>query len=170
MDFRIVTKPGFDVIGYSIRTRMADGQNHRDIPAFWQRYTKEKLGETLYEQAVSMAEYGICDDFDMEAGEFSYIIGVEAMEGAEAPAGTIRRHYPAQTYAVFTTPRSTPEQFSDSIQRTWGYIMSEWLPEAPYTHAAAAEFEYYDERCWQDRNELLEMDIYIPVQPKPEEA
>ncbi|REK75036.1 GyrI-like domain-containing protein [Paenibacillus paeoniae] len=170
MEFRIVTKPGFDVIGYAIRTRIADGQNHRDIPAFWQGYKKEKLDETLYEQAISTAEYGICDNFDMETGEFSYIIGVEAREGAEAPEGTVRCHYPEQTYAVFTIPKSTPQQFSDSIQRTWGFIMEEWLPHAPYVHGGTAEFEYYDERCWPDRNELLEMDIYIPIQPKIEEA
>jgi AraC family transcriptional regulator len=166
MEFRIVTKPGFDVIGYSIRTRNADGQNNRDIPAFWQRYLQEKMGERLHGQAVSNAEYGICDDFDMEAGEFSYIIGVEAREGAEAPEGTVSRHYPEQTYAVFTTPKVRHDQFSESIQNTWMAIFGEWFPHSGYEHSAAAEFEYYDERCWQDRNELLEMDIYIPVKRK----
>jgi len=168
MEFRIVSKPAFDVIGYSIRTKNADGQNNRDIPAFWQRYLQEKLGQPLYEQAASTAEYGICGDFDMESGEFSYTIGVEAKEGAEVPEGADRRHYPEQTYVVFTTPKARAEQFTESIQNTWTAIFSEWFPQASYEHAGASEFEYYDERCWQDRNELLEMDIYIPIKPKKE--
>ncbi len=166
MEFRIMTKPAFDVIGFSIRTRNTDGQNNRDIPAFWQRYLQEKMGQPLYEQTTSTAEYGICDDFDMDSGEFSYIIGVEAKEGAEVPEGATRRHYPEQTYAVFTTPKASHDKFTDSIQSTWVAIFNEWFPQSEYEHAAAAEFEYYDERCWQDRNELLEMDIYIPIQPK----
>ncbi|MEK8130749.1 AraC family transcriptional regulator [Paenibacillus filicis] len=166
MEFRVVTKPGFDVIGYSIRTRNKDGQNNRDIPAFWQRYLQEKQGQALYEQAASTAEYGICGDFDMDTGEFTYIIGVEAKEGAIVPEGAIRRHYPEQTYAVFTTPKAAHDQFTTAIQSTWNAIFSEWFPQSGYEHGGAAEFEYYDERCWQDRNELLEMDIYIPVKPR----
>ncbi|GGG64569.1 AraC family transcriptional regulator [Paenibacillus radicis (ex Gao et al. 2016)] len=168
MNYEIVTKPSFTVIGYSIRTRNADGQNTRDIPAFWSRYMQEGLGKRLYEQASSNAEYGICDDFDMESGEFSYIIGVQAKEGAEAPEGTVTRHYPEQTYAVFTTPQADSDHFTDSIQNTWTAIFSEWFPHSSYEHAGAAEFEYYDERCWRDRNTLLEMDIYIPVKRKEE--
>jgi len=168
MEFRIVTKPAFDVIGYTIRTTGTDGQNHRDIPEFWQRYLQEKLGQPLYEQAASTAEYGICGDFDMESGEFSYTIGVEAKEGAEVPEGAARSHYPEQTYAVFTTPKARGEQFTQSIQTTWGAIYNEWFPQSSYEHAGANEFEYYDERCWQDKNEWLEMDIYIPIKPKTE--
>lgn len=168
MDYRITTKPGFDVIGYSIRTRNVEGQNQQDIPAFWQRYMQEQMGKSLYAQAVSNAEYGICGEFDMETGEFSYIIGVEAREGAEVPEGAVLRHYPEQTYAVFTTPKAKPERFTESIQSTWNAIFSEWFPHSGYEHAGAAEFEYYDERCWQDRNEWLEMDIYIPIRKKGE--
>ena len=166
MEFRLVAKPEFNVIGYSIRTRSADGQNNRDIPAFWQRYLQEKMGQNLYELAASNAEYGICDEFDMDSEEFSYVIGVEAKEGADAPEGTVMRRYPGQTYAVFTTPRVSPDRFTDSIQSTWNAIFSEWFPHSGYEHSGGAEFEYYDERCWQDRNELLEMDIYIPVKKK----
>lgn len=168
MEPRIVTKSAFRVIGFSIRTLTKDGQNQRDIPAFWQRYMQEKMGEPLYGLAVSNAEYGICDDFDMSSGEceFSYVIGVEVGEDAEVPEGAIARQYPEQTYAVFTTPKAEPDRFSEAIQSTWGVIMEEWFPHSGYEHAGAAELEYYDERSWRDRNEQLEMDIYIPVKRK----
>lgn len=166
MNYQIVTKPAFDLIGYTLRTRNADGQNNKDIPEFWQKYMAEKMGGNLYGLAVSNAEYGICDDFNMETGEFSYIIGVEAKEGAEAPEGAIKRRYPEQTYAVFTTPKVPHDQFTSSIQSTWNAIFGEWFPHSGYEHAAGAEFEYYDERCWKDRTDQPEMDIYIPVVKK----
>jgi len=168
MDYRIVTKPGFTIMGYTIRTSIHGGQNLQDIPAFWSRYMQGDVGLRLCDASVNHAEYGICDEFDAATGTFSYIIGVEPTEDAQAPEGAvvITKHYPEQTYAVFTTPRVTAEQFSPSIQQTWHYIYNEWLPASEYEHGNAIEFEYYDERCWQDRNELLEMDIYIPIKPK----
>ncbi len=164
MQHQLIHKPAFTIVGYSIRTQNVDGQNNRDIPAFWQRYMQEKLGANLHGLAVSTAEYGICDDFDMETGEFSYVIGVEAGPDAVVPDGAIMRSYPEQLYAVFTTPKAGPDKFTEAIQNTWAVIFGEWFPGSGYRHAPAAEFEYYDERCWSDRNELLEMDIYIPVQ------
>ncbi|MHA7967751.1 AraC family transcriptional regulator [Paenibacillus sp. CAU 1782] len=166
MKFEIVTKPAFDLIGYSIRTCNTDGQNNRDIPEFWQKYMAEKKGESLYGLALSTAEYGVCDEFDMESGQFSYLIGVEAQEEAEVPEGAVRRHYPEQTYAVFTTPAVSRDQFTSAIQSTWTSIYSEWFPHSGYEHSAGAEFEYYDERCWADRTDLPVMDIYIPVAKK----
>lgn len=166
INYRIVTKPAFDIVGYSIRTRNEDGQNNRDITAFWQNYMKGEVGKPLNELAASCAEYGICGNFDMESSEFDYIIGVEPKEGAELPEGAARYRYPEQTYAVFTTPKATHEQFVESIQTTWVAIFNEWFPHSGYEHGGGSEFEYYDERCWRDRNELLEMDIYIPVKRK----
>jgi AraC family transcriptional regulator len=166
MNYEIVTKPAFDLIGYSLRTRNKDGQNNRDIPAFWQRYMAEKKGETLYGLAVSTAELGVCDEFDIETGEFSYVIGVEAQEGAEPPEGAVRRHYPEQMYAVFTTPAVPRAEFTAAIQSTWHSIYSEWFPHSGYEQALGAEFEYYDERCWGDRTDHPVMDIYIPVAKK----
>lgn len=166
MNYQIVTKPAFDVIGYFINTTNNEGENNREIPAFWKRYMEEEKGKTLYDQAASTAEYGICGPSNLDTGEFQYIIGVEAKPDAVVPEGAGRFHYEEQTYAVFTTPRVPLEQFTDSIQATWGVIFSEWFPHSGYEHSGAADFEYYDERCWSDRNELVEMDIYIPVKKK----
>lgn len=166
MNYRMETKPAFYVIGYTVRTTNSNGQNNRDIPAFWQRYLQEKLGRNLESAALSNAEFGICESIDLETDEFNYVIGVEAKEGAVVPEGAVRRSYPEQTYAVFTTPRVKLEQFTESIQSTWCAIFSEWFPHSGYEHAGGIDFEYYDERCWSDRNELVEMDIYIPVKKK----
>lgn len=165
MEFQIINKPSFQIIGYPLRTIVKNGQNLRDIPAFWDQYFAKKLGQQLYAQAAVEAEYGICDEFDPATGEFTYIIGVEPKEDAVLPEGAIHRTYPAQQYAVFTTPKVTREHFSDTIQQTWAYVSQEWLPNSEYVHAYAPEFEYYDYRCYPDL-EQVEMDIYIPITSK----
>jgi AraC family transcriptional regulator len=166
MEFKIITKPAFQILGYELRTTNQEGKNNRDIPEFWQRYLQQKWGEKLMEWAISTAEYGICDKFDMATGDFSYIIGMEVRDLAEVPEGLILRQYPEATYAVFTTPKVPIAEFTQSIQSTWKAIFEVWFPHSGYEHAGAAEFELYDERCWTDRNELLEMDIYLPVKAK----
>lgn len=165
MEYRLTTKPAFHLLGYELRTRNKDGENHRDIPQFWIKYMEEGRGRRLMDKALSNAEYGACDTFDMETGDFSYIIGVEvkAEEGESVPEGLVFRSYPETEYAVFTTPQVPHGEFSDSIQSTWNTIFAEWFPHSGYEHSGGAEFEYYDERCWRDRNELVQMDIYIPV-------
>jgi AraC family transcriptional regulator len=162
MEYRIVKKPEFKVIGYELRTSNHDGRNYREIPAFWQTYLTERLYERIPNRVhtESGVELGICTDFDMETGEFSYIIGMEVNGFDGVPEGMACRSFPVAEYAVFTTP-----QFSSSIQNTWKAIFGEWFPQSGYQHAGTAEFELYDERCRGDLNELVQMDIYIPVKP-----
>jgi len=168
MDYRIVEKPAFRVLAYPLATTNVNGQNNSDIPAFWNEYIREGWGRILHEATGSRDEYGICTDFNMESGEFTYLIGMDADESAAVPAGTVLRSFPGATYAVFTTPQVKREQFSDSIQQTWKAIYEEWFPHSDYEHSGAgAEFEYYDERSGSgDENGLVQMEIYIPVRKK----
>lgn len=167
MDYRIVEKPAFQVLGYTLATRNTDGANNIEIPKFWTEYLEKGWGRVLNEATGSYNEYGICTDFNMETGEFAYIIGVDADDSVKAPEGTVLRSFPTATYAVFTTPKVPREQFTDSIQQTWGVIYGEWFPHSDYEHSGAGvEFEYYDERCQGDENGLVQMDIYIPVMKK----
>lgn len=82
------------------------------------------------------------------------------------PADLVCREFPEARYAVFTTPKVTQDQFVASIQSTWKAIFEEWFPHSGYEHAGGAEFELYDERCNSSKNELIQMDIYIPIKEK----
>jgi AraC family transcriptional regulator len=168
MDYRMVTKPGFKLIGYGLETSSQDGRNLQEIPAFWQRYLADKGWERIPNAVFrdSPVELGICTDFDMENGSFTYVIGMEAEHFEGVPDDLVCREFPEATYAVFTTPKVAQEQFSSSIQATWKSIFEEWFPHSGYEHAGAAEFEWYDQRAHADKNEQLQMDIYIPVRKK----
>ncbi|OCT14564.1 AraC family transcriptional regulator [Paenibacillus pectinilyticus] len=165
MDYAIQTKPGFKLIGYELRTSSKEGRNLQDIPVFWQKYLKEGMGKRIPNRVhtESWVEIGICTDFDLTSGNFSYIIGMEATDFENVPEDLVCREFPEARYAVFTTPKVTIDQFSASIQSTWKSIFSEWFPHSGFEHAGNAEFELYDERCDPHLHELVQMDIYIPI-------
>jgi AraC family transcriptional regulator len=170
MEFRIADKPAFKFIGYALHTKNEDGINNRDIPAFWQRYLENQWGRRI-PNAVhpdNPVELGICTDFDMSTGAFTYLIGVEAEHFEHVPADLVCREFPGATYAVFTTPKAKLEDFSPTIQATWRSIFEEWFPHSVYEHAGTAEIEWYDERSDPSRDGTQQMDIYIPVKRKNE--
>ncbi|WP_127497250.1 AraC family transcriptional regulator [Paenibacillus glycanilyticus] len=167
MEYKIITKPAFKVIGYEIRTR-ANGDNHKEIPAFWQEYIQKELYKNIPNRVHkdSPVELGICYNFDMGSDIFSYLIGMEAetFDGVEGE-GLVCREFDGAEYAVFTTPKVPREQFSSSIQNTWMTVFSEWFPHSGYEHAGTPEFELYDERSNHELAEI-QMDIYIPIKKK----
>ncbi|MBW5447155.1 helix-turn-helix domain-containing protein [Cohnella sp. CFH 77786] len=168
MEYRIVEKPAFKVIGYGLQTTNIEGRNLKEVPAFWSDYLENRKWSRIPNVIPrdNPVELGLCADFDPEADTFTYIIGMEAEHFDNVPEDMVCREFPAGTYAVFTTPKSSPEDFSPTIQASWKSIWEEWFPHSGYEHAGTVEFEWYDERCHRDKNELLQMDIYIPVKPK----
>lgn len=168
MDYRIETKPAFKVIGYELKTK-SNGENLKEIPAFWQTYIQNGWSRTIPNRvhAESPVELGICHGFDMEAGTFLYLIGMEATDFENVPEGLACREFGEAEYAVFTTPKVPEEQFSNSIQSTWQAIFGEWFPHSGYEHAGKPEFELYDARSGPG-NELWQMDIYVPVKRRSE--
>ncbi|WP_276353860.1 AraC family transcriptional regulator [Cohnella caldifontis] len=168
MEYRIVDKPAFKVIGYALETTSEDGQNHREIPAFWQDYLLNRRGDRIpnaveREHPVNL---GICTDFNMETCRFTYLIGREAEHFDNVPSDLVCREFPGAAYAVFTTPKVPPKDFSPTIQETWRLIFDQWFPHSGYEHAGLAEFEWYDERANPETDGTQQMEIYIPVKPR----
>ncbi len=167
MNYRTVTKPAFKVIGYELKTSTNNGENFQQIPAFWQNYLKNSWSQNIPNRIHkdSSIELGICHRHNMESGEFSYIIGMEAESLEGIPEGLVGHEFLGAEYAVFTTPKVPMEQFSPSIQSTWKAVFEEWFPHSDYEHAGTPEFELYDERCHPDKS-LVQMDIYVPIKRK----
>jgi AraC family transcriptional regulator len=161
MEPKIIEKPTFQVLGYSIRTTTHNGQNSTDIPRFWDEFIKNNLRNDIPNPISTNVELGICTDFNLQDGEFTYLIGLEVKSTELVPEGMTYKTFPAGLYAVFTTPPATNDTFSQSIQDTWESIFGSWLPSSGYEHSGGAEMELYDERCWGNENKL--MDIYVPI-------
>lgn len=143
MDYTIVDKPSFDLIGKALRVSMKDGENMREIPKFWDQSMSEGLFGTLMSKAkhngiLGDVTLGVCTDFAPDMSEFTYLIAVEK---GDAPVGDglTAVPVPALTWAVFKGQGALP----DAIQNLWGYIMGEFLPSGDYAHAAGPDLEIY---------------------------
>ncbi len=68
---------------------------------------------------------------------------------------------------VFTTPSVEEQDFVNSIQGTWKYILEEWFPNSGYEiDDAKYDFEFYDEHCHAFEYEKIYMEIYVPIKTK----
>lgn len=164
MDMKLIKKPAFHIMGYDLKTRNTNGENNREIPKFWQHYIQNNLGAQIPNPLHQNQELGLCTGYNTTTGEFVYMIGMEVAEGTQAPEGLSYRSFPEMEYAVFTTPKASEENFTQSIQQTWVEIFSKWFPDSGYEHNGKVEFELYDERCYGKDNKQI--DIYIPVVKK----
>ena len=166
MEPRIITKPSFKVAGFALKTTVAEGQNLRDIPAFWSKFEADGLEERLYNEIKPKrhGEYGVCFSLNMETGNYTFVLGVEADGCDNIPEDMFLGEVPEATYAVFTTPPAdyADEGFVTAIQGTWKYIYESWFPKSGYEFAPGkVDFEFYDERCHCEKGAV--MDIYIPI-------
>ncbi|WP_459500672.1 AraC family transcriptional regulator [Bacillus sp. C1] len=168
MEFRIEKKPVFHVAGYELKTSSKEGKNQKEIPAFWDHYLQNDLANNISNRKHTdqYVELGMCTDFNLETGDFTYIIGMEVTDFENVPSELAKRTFPEATYAVFTTPEVPHKDMVSSIQQTWNSIFTEWFPHSGYEHAGVTEFELYDERCHEDKSEFAQVEIWLPVQKK----
>ncbi len=155
MDYQIIDKPAFRIVGKAIKVTTADGANFRRIPEFWRESMADGTWRRVADLAQNGTTLGICADFSPELQEFTYLIAA-ATAGA-VPAGLVEREIPAATWAVFQAVGPLP----GSIQQVTQRIFAEWFPATGYEHAAGPELEIYppgdtdsaDYRC----------EVWIPI-------
>ncbi|MPN02252.1 hypothetical protein SDC9_149466 [bioreactor metagenome] len=154
MEYKIVDKKGFAVIGKQRRITMTDGDNFRQVSAFWYDCMKDGSYEWLCSKVGKLGVLGICMDYTKD--EFNYMIAVENIKDP-LPAGYISAKIPDATWAVFESVGALPE----AVQILTRRIFTEWLPATGYQHDCAPEIEVYPEGDTYSPNYRCE--IWIPV-------
>ncbi len=158
MDYKIIDKDAFKVIGKSIRVSTKDGENYKRIPEFWQENCENGFNERLEKFEGKLGKLGICwNDYSNE--EFTYIIAIEK-PAVEVNESVQEYTIPASTWAVFESVGPMP----DSIQKVWGRIFSEWFPASSFEHADAPELEVYPQG--DSESEDYHCQIWVPVVKK----
>ncbi|MBP1948569.1 AraC family transcriptional regulator [Virgibacillus litoralis] len=137
MDYRIVEKEEFTIVGKGIRTTTINGENLRRIPAFWDEVNSNGVSEKLEKSYGAKFIYGACMEFDKEQEKLTYFIGVES--GRKSSSDWEEKVIPASTWAVFPVIGPIP----DTIQKVWERIFAEWFPATGYEHAGGPELEVY---------------------------
>ncbi|MGY0691271.1 AraC family transcriptional regulator [Virgibacillus sp. FSP13] len=157
MDYKIVEKEAFTVVGKSIRTTTIGGENNRKIAAFWDESNQNGFIGELAKNCGSLGLIGICLDFDKQQENLTYLIGAEK-NGEQIPFDWEERQISSATWAVFPVHGAMP----DAMPRVWERIFSEWFPATGYEHADGPELEVYP----SDADPSLEdyySEIWIPL-------
>lgn len=138
MDYRIVQKEAFKVIGKAIKLSTKEGENLRRIPEFWGECNSDGTCEKICSIDNKQNMLGICLDFEHDKEQLSYMIAIEDVNNLK-DTGFETREILAATWAVFTSVGPMPR----AIQKVWERIFQEWLPSTGFEHADGPELELY---------------------------
>lgn len=158
MDYRLVERTGFSVVGKVCRVSTRDGAQLERIPAFWRECEQDGSCAWLCSQGKTEL-LGIGLNMDHANEQYDYMIAVEG-DKADGRGDLLVQEIPAATWAVFTAVGPVPA----AIQGVWQRIYQEWFPATGYEHAGTAELEVYplgnigaaDYRC----------EVWIPIRKK----
>ncbi|TBL70779.1 AraC family transcriptional regulator [Paenibacillus thalictri] len=160
MDYKIVDKPAFTIVGKSIEVSMKEGENFREIPRFWQQSNSDGTVAKLCALAPDKDVLGVCLSSGHHKETFYYAIAIES--SADAAGGEFTATpIPALSWAVFTSVGPMP----GAIQNVWKRIFGEWFPATGYEHADGPELEVYPPGDTQAENYRCE--IWVPIIKKP---
>ncbi len=160
MDYKIVEKESFHVVGKSIRTTTIGGENNRKIAAFWNESNTNGFSRELAKNCGPLGLLGICMDFDQQQENLTYFIATEK-NVKSIPEEWEERVIPSATWAVFSVIGAMP----DAMPKVWERIFSEWFPATGYEHAGGPEMEVYlseDDPSSED----YYSEIWVPIKKK----
>lgn len=163
MDYRIVEKEAFYIVGLSRQVKLLYRGVNPEIAAMW-----ESLNEAAIEEldALSNAEpTGILNasssinDDRSEGSMINHIIGAATMQ---RPHTTRWQVLPvaAATWAVFPSRG----KFPDALQDTWSRIYAEWLMTSGYEVSEGPEILWTGSEDFDDR--AFHTEIWIPISRK----
>ena len=157
MDYRIIEKPSFDVVGKARKISTMNGENSRNIPKFWHEFINSKNGEKVLMELTEgkpgpitgALELGICFGESVKEGWWEspklsagyegiiYVIGAEKPD-KPVPKGFKVYHIPAATWAIFEAVGPLTKAIQDITVR----IFQEWFPSTGYEHDGKPELDF----------------------------
>lgn len=158
MDYKIIDKDSYKLIGKSIRVSTMDGENLIAIPKFWDQFCQKGLNNKLMELSDKKDMLGICMDYCKDLEELTYVIALEKTKDVEL--GEFEEfEIPASTWAVFQSIGPMPH----AIQKVWKRIYSEWFPATGYEHSGGPEIELYPNEGICSNDDDYRCEVWIPI-------
>lgn len=159
MNYTLVEKPGFTLVGTSIEVSTEHGENMARIPAFWEEVSASGVIDRIMALPGAKDCAGACIMDDISAKVFTYAACVVFDVPVKAPEFSSWQVEP-HTWAVFEVVGQMPQ----SIQAVWHRIFAEWFPATGFIHANGPELEIYPEGDATAPDYRCE--IWIPVVKK----
>ena len=158
MQYEVVEKDAFQVVGVKEEFSCVNGENLKGIPQMWGKVNSEGTDQKLWKQNNGPVKglLGICvDKNDVKENHMDYWIaaaheggGVEGFDALDVPRAK---------WAIFGVHGAMPH----AMQNTWKKIYSEWFPSSGYENAGGPELEVYHEGD-PDKEDYYS-EIWIPV-------
>ncbi|WP_329492343.1 AraC family transcriptional regulator [Kitasatospora sp. NBC_01246] len=132
MEYRIVEKPGFRVVGRRARVPLVHEGVNPAIAAFIRGIAPEvvdritALSDQEPDGVVSVTEF--FSDSREEGVELDYYHAVVAGADVVVPEDLDVREVPAGTWAVFSVTGAFPQ----ALQEMWRDVYTQWFPSNPY--------------------------------------
>lgn len=156
MEYKIVCKEPFRVVGYATREAMTMEDCFEKVPLFWQKIAQSGGMEKLCALMQGKEPSGILGISTCDNGTYSgYFIAVAT--DAPVPEGMEEYTLAKQTYAIFEAVGPAQQAVQALQQR----IISEWLPASGYEYAPAADVEVYP--AGDQQSEEYRTQIWLPI-------
>ncbi|MFK9090843.1 effector binding domain-containing protein [Bacillus salipaludis] len=159
MNYKIVEREGFQVVGVKREFSCVNGENLIGIPKMWNDVHADGTNDLLFKlnNGQNKGVVGVCVDKSCNQSEplIDYWIATEY--SGETPDGLMKLDIPASKWGVFEVHGPMP----DAIQKVWKQIFSEWFPSNQYKPAGTPELEvYFDGDPWSPD---YYSEIWIPL-------
>lgn len=153
MDYSIVSKSAFDVVGIQIKTDNSRGAE--GFAPLWQRFYAENIQQQIPHK-IDDEVIAIYSEYEGDHTKpFSFFIGCRVSKVDALPAHLIAKHIPAAQYALFTAKGEMPQ----AVGKTW--IESIW--KSDLKRAWKADYEVYGARFFAREGKDKEVDIFIGI-------
>lgn len=141
MNYRIIEKPAFKVLGKTEIHSIDESQNKNTIPDFWDKVHRTGIIETLLKNASDKTYiFGICyGNTHTNKMTFDYSIAVECDGNITVPEGYTVSEIPARTWIVAECTGAMLE----AIQKLWHEICTEFFPASEYRPTYEMDIEAY---------------------------
>ncbi|MCM1508308.1 MAG: AraC family transcriptional regulator [Ruminococcus flavefaciens] len=160
MNYIIVEKPAFKVLGVTEKHSIDENRNKNTIPAFWDKAHETGIIETLLKNASDRTYiFGICyGNTRTNQKTFDYSIAVECSEDVVIPEGYNVSEIPARTWLVTECTGAMPE----AIQKLWHEICTEFFPVSEYKPTYEMDIEVYP--AGDMTSSEYKSQIWIPIE------
>jgi len=154
MDYRIVEKEGFRIVGIRIKIGTDVEENAKIIMPFWVEAGEKGLLNPIIDlmNGEPTGLLGLCID-EADDGGYYYICTVT---DKPVPAGMVEAAIPRHTWAIFSG-HGKPSTIAGLIQR----IYTEWQPTSGYEWAASIDMEVY----LDDNPDDMKHEVWMPIRP-----
>jgi len=155
MEYKIISKEAFKIIGMKKQYKMDIEQNFSDVPKFWRKAALTgsigKIAKLNNLEPEGVLGVSTC----MDGENFDYYIA--AASDMETPKKYSDYIIEANTWAVFDSVGPLP----DTLQSLQKRIVTEWLPTSGYEYADAPDIEVYTKGNQKSKD--YRCSVWIPI-------